>query len=107
MENNKASVMERVHPELFMSPHVADKLVDLIKGDLKPDASQLEQLIAHLTECYACREALIEFLSQEEENEKPSSDAEIMHNLLSQLVTLHHNLKAQNLAFLKNNEKTD
>ena len=94
MNEKQASVMDKVH--LFVAPHIVDKLIDLVGGEWQPDVSQQEQLIVHLTECRYCRTALIVLLSADQEYEKVDSYPEApIHNLLTQFVTIHHEIEAQ------------
>ncbi len=96
MNENKASVMDKVHPYLLAPPHIVDKLIDLVGGEWQPDSSQQEQMVVHLTECPYCRTALIVLLSKEQEYDKLNSYPEApIHNLLTRFVTIHHEIEAQ------------
>jgi hypothetical protein len=96
MEENKATVKDKVRPDLLVPPHIVDKLFHLVLGEWQPDSSQQEQLIVHLTECPYCRTALIVLLSADQEYERLSSSPEApVHNLLTQFVTIHHEIEAQ------------
>src|SRR5216684_7175955 len=96
MNENKASVMDKVHPYLLAPPHIVDKLIDLVGGEWQPDPSQQEQLVVHLTECPYCRTALIVLLSADQEYERLNSSPEApARNLLTQFVTIHHEIEAQ------------
>ncbi len=96
MKDKRASVMDKVHPDLLVLPHIVDKLFHLAVGEWQPDASQQEQLVVHLTECHYCRTSLIVLLSAEQEyeglNSYPESPA---RNLLTQFVTIHHEIEVQ------------
>lgn len=96
MKEKKVAVVDKVHPDLLVSPHIVAKLIQLVVGEWQPDPVQQEQLIAHLTECPYCRTALIVLLSAEQEYEKlnisPESSA---RNLLARFVTIHHEIEAQ------------
>jgi hypothetical protein len=96
MEEKKASVMDKVRPDLLVPPHIVGKLIHLVVGEWQPDLSQQEQLVAHLTECPYCRTALIILLSADQEYERLNSSPEApVHNLLTQFVTIHHELEVQ------------
>lgn len=96
MKEKKAIVMDKVRPDLLVSPHIVGKLIHLVLGEWQPDPSQQEQLIIHLTECPYCRTALIVLLSAEQEYEKLNSHPEISaRNLLARFVTIHHEIEAQ------------
>ena len=96
MNENKASVIDKVHPYLLAPPHIVDKLIDLVGGDWQPDSSQQEELVVHLTDCSHCRTALIVVLSAAQEYEKLNDYPEVpIHNLLDRFVTIHHEIEAQ------------
>jgi hypothetical protein len=96
MEENKATVKDKVRPDLLVPPHIVDKLFHLVLGEWQPDSSQQEQLIVHLTECPYCRTALIVLLSADQEYERLNNSPEApVHNLLTQFVTIHHEIEAQ------------
>ena len=96
MKEKKATVMDKVRPDLLVPPHVVGKLFHLVVGEWQPDPSQQEQLIAHITECRYCRIALIVLLSAEEEYQRLNSYPEASaRNLLAQFVTIHHEIEAQ------------
>ncbi len=96
MTKNKAAVMERIHPDLFITPHVADKLVDLVTGEWQPDESQCEQLVTHLTECYPCRTTLVVLLSAMQQDEKPRSSTQVfIGSLLTRLANINHIIESQ------------
>jgi uncharacterized protein with PIN domain len=96
MKEKKANVMDKVRPDLLVSPHIVGELIRLVVGEWQPDPSQQEQLIAHLTECPYCRTALIVLLSAEQEYEKLNSSPESSaRNLLARFVTIHHEIEAQ------------
>ena len=96
MKEKKVTLMDKVPPDLLIPPHIVDKLIHLVVGEWRPDPSQQEQLIAHITECRYCRTALIVLLSAEEEYERLNSFPEAAaRNLLTQFVTIHHEIEAQ------------
>jgi hypothetical protein len=96
MKEKKANVMDKVRPDLLVSPHIVGELIRLVVGEWQPDPTQQEQLIAHLTECPYCRTALIVLLSAEQEYEKLNSSPESSaRNLLARFVTIHHEIEAQ------------
>jgi hypothetical protein len=95
-EKKKVTVMDKVRPDLLVSPHIVGELIRLVVGEWRPDPSQQEQLIAHLTGCPYCRTALIVLLSAEQEYEKLNDYPEVSaHNLLARFVTIHHEIEAQ------------
>jgi hypothetical protein len=90
MEEKKATVMDKISPDLLEAPHVVDKLFQLVMGEKKTDPSQLEQIAAHLTECSYCRTTLIVLLSAEQEYERLNDPTRTSaHDLLSQLGEIH------------------
>ena len=96
MKGKKATVMDKVCPDLLVPPHIVGKLIDLIVGEWQPDPSQQEQLVAHLTECHFCRTALIVLLSARQEYERSSGYPEgPARNLLMRFVMIHHEIEAQ------------
>src|SRR5947209_15192565 len=101
MKDKKVTVMEKVRPNLLLPPHVVDKLIDLIVDGWHPDPAQQEQLVSHLAECPHCRITLIVLLSIEQEyaklNNYPEASA---RDLLTQFVTLHHQIQAQDYEYI-------
>lgn len=96
MKERKATVMDKVRPDLLVPPHIVSELIHLVSGEWQPDLSQQEQLVAHLTECPYCRTALIILLSAEQEYERSSGSPEVSaRNLLMRFVTIHHEIEAQ------------
>jgi hypothetical protein len=96
MEGKKASVKDKVRPDLLLPPHIVDTLIRLVLGEWQPAPSQQEQLVVHLTECTYCRTALIVLLSADQEYEILNSSLETpVHNLVTQFVTIHHEIEAQ------------
>ena len=94
MKERKATVMDKVRPDLLVPPHIVGELIHLVRGEWQPDSSQQEQLVAHLAECRYCRTALIVLLSAEQEHEKSNSYPEAsVRNLLAQFVTIHHEIE--------------
>ena len=96
MEGKKVSVKDKVRPDLLLPPHIVDTLIRLVLGEWQPAPSQQEQLVVHLTECPYCRTALIVLLSADQEYERLNSSSEApARNLLTQFVTIHHEIEAQ------------
>lgn len=96
MKDKIATVMDKVHPDLLVQPHIVDKLFHVIVDGWQPDPSQQEQLVAHLTECLYCRTALIVLLSAEQEYEKLNNHPQApVHDLLMRFVRIHHEIEAQ------------
>ena len=96
MKEKKATVMDKVRPDLLVLPHIVGMLIHLVIGEWQPDPAQQEQLIAHLTECPYCRTALIVLLSAEQEYEKLNDYPEVSaRNLLARFVTIHHEIEVQ------------
>jgi hypothetical protein len=48
MENKKATIKDKVSPELLVSPHIMSELFHVVMGEWRPDSSQQEQLVGHL-----------------------------------------------------------
>jgi hypothetical protein len=96
MKEKKATVMDKVRPDLLVPPHIVSKLTHLVVGEWQPDPSQQEQMVIHLTECLYCRTALIVLLAAEQEYERLNSYPETpARALLTRFVTLHHEIEAQ------------
>lgn len=96
MEDKRASVLDKVRPDLMVPPHIVGTLYHLVAGEWQPDPSQQEQLVVHLTECSYCRTFLIVLLSADQEYERLNSSQEApVHNLLTRFVTIHHEIEAQ------------
>ena len=94
MKERKATVMDKVRPDLLVPPHIVSELFHLVRGKWQPDLSQQEQLVAHLTECPYCRTALIVLLSAEQEYERSNGYPEVpVRNLLMRFVTIHHEIE--------------
>jgi hypothetical protein len=94
MKERKATVMDKVRPDLLVPPHIVGELIHLVRGEWQPDPSQQEQLVAHLTECRYCRTALIVLFSVEQEYERSNSYPEApVRNLLARFVTIHHEIE--------------
>lgn len=90
MKEKKAAIMDKVHPDMLVPPHVVDRLFHLVMGEKRPDPSQLEQIATHLTECSYCRTMLIVLLSTEQEYERLNDPTETSaHNLLTQVEEIH------------------
>jgi hypothetical protein len=96
MEDKKAGVKDKVHPDLLIPPHIVDKLFQLLAGEWQPDPSQQEQLVAHLMACRYCRTALIVRLAAEQEDERSNSSLESSaSNLFTRFVAIHHEIEVQ------------
>jgi len=96
MKDKKAAIMDKVHPDLLVPPHIVDKLFQLVAGEWRPDPTEQEQLVAHFMECPYCRTALIVLLSAETEAERLNNSPESpAHNLLTRFVAIHHEIEAQ------------
>ncbi|HYT46578.1 MAG TPA: hypothetical protein VEP90_29895 [Methylomirabilota bacterium] len=96
MEDKKATIIDKVISDLLKSPHIVSELFHLVMGEWQPDSSQVEQLVIHLTECYYCRTSLIVLLSADQEYEMANSYTETpARNLLTQFVTIHHEIAVQ------------
>jgi len=92
MKDKKAAIMDKVHPDLLVPPHIVDKLFQLVAGEWRPDPAEQEQLAAHFMECPYCRTALIVLLSAEPEEEGSESS---VRSLLTRFVAIHHEIEAQ------------
>ncbi len=96
MEDKKATIKDKVSPDLLVSPHIVSELFHLVMGEWQPDSSQQEQLVVHLGECHYCRTSLIVLLSADQEYEMANSYTETpARNLLTQFVTIHHEIEVQ------------
>jgi hypothetical protein len=96
MEEKKATIKDKVHPDLLVPPHIVGNLIQLVVGEWQPNPSEQKQLVGHLTECRYCRTALIVLLSAEKEYERLNNNPEAFaHNLFTQFVTIHHEIEAQ------------
>lgn len=101
MEEKKATVMDKLHPELLAPPHIVDKLIHLLMGKWQPDPFQQEQLIAHLLKCPYCRITLIILLAGEHEDEKLNGTPEApVSNLLTRFVSIHHEIEVQQFEYM-------
>jgi len=101
MENKKATIIDRVHPDLLIPPHIVGKLFHLVMGEWQPDSSQQEQLVEHVSECHYCRTSLLVLLTAEQEYERLNNYPETSaHNLLKQFVTIHHEIEGQDYEHL-------
>lgn len=95
MEEKKAAVMDKVHPDLLVPPHVVGELIQFVTGEKQPDISPLEQVAAHLTECPYCRTALIVLLSASQEYERLNAPSETtLHDLLTKVAGIHLEIEA-------------
>jgi len=96
MEEKRAGVVEKVHPDLLVPPHVVDKLIELLTGEWQPDSSQQEQLVAHLADCSYCRIVLIASLSAEQEDERAKNSPDSpLRDLLTRFIAIHHEIEAR------------
>ena len=96
MKDKKAAIMDKVHPDLLVPPHIVDKLFQLVAGEWRLDPTEQEQLVAHFMECLYCRTALIVWLSAELEEESSKSSTEsTVRSLLTRFVAIHHEIGAQ------------
>lgn len=95
MTEKKVTIMDKLHPDLLVPPHIVGKLIHLVVGEWQPDPSEQEQLVGHLTQCPYCRTVLIVLLSAEQKYERLNNYPETLaHNLLTQFVTIHHEIEA-------------
>ena len=95
MEEKRAGVMNKVHPDLRVPPHVVEQLIDFVAGEKLPDPPQLEQMARHLSTCPYCRTRLIMLLSNEQKNEFLSAaDQATIHDLLAKVVGIHAEIEA-------------
>ncbi len=93
--------MTKGKPDLLLLLHIAGKLIDFVVDAWRPDPAQQEQLLSHLAACPYCRITLIVLLSAEQEYNRlhnyPEASA---HDLLTQFVTLHHAIEAQDYEYM-------
>ena len=98
MKEKKASIMDKVRPDLLLPPHIVGELIHLVGGEWQPDSSQQEQLIVHFTECPYCRIAFIVLLSAEQKyNRLNSYPEEPLRSLLARFIATHHEIEAREL----------
>src|SRR6266699_3826300 len=71
MENKKATIIDRVHPDLLIPPHIVGKLFHLVMLTAEQEYERL--------------------------NNYPETSA---HNLLKQFVTIHHEIEGQDYEHL-------
>jgi hypothetical protein len=96
MEDKKTIMLDKACPDLLVPPHIVDTLFHLVMGEWHYDPAQQELLVAHLTECSYCRMSLIVMLATEQKEERMNSyPEEPLHNLLTQFVTIHHEIVAK------------
>ena len=94
MKEKKATITDKIHPDLLIPPHIVGELIHLVRGEWQPDPSEQERLVAHLTECPYCRTTLIVLLSAEQEYERLNNYPETpARNLLKRFVTIHHEIE--------------
>jgi hypothetical protein len=87
---------EPASPDLLISPHIVPQLIDLIAGQSHAGNDLQEQLVSHLTECEACRTALIILLDVAREADRRSNLPErAASDVLARFVTIHQRLAAQ------------
>jgi hypothetical protein len=95
MNEDRATVMSEVGPDLFVPPHVLSVLMELFAGDRQQALSQQEQLLAHLTTCLYCRTAVVVLLSIAQEYDRRNNDPEEpAHDLLMRFANISHALEA-------------
>ncbi len=93
MEDKRATIKDKVSPDLLVPPHIANELFDVVMGEEQLDSTQQEQMIGHLRACEYCRTALIVLLSADQEYEMSNNNTESSaRNLLTQFVTIHHEI---------------
>ncbi len=96
MTKDKVTVRERVHSDLFKTPHVVDKILSIVTGEWQTDEPLDEQLVYHLTECNPCRGAIAVLLTAMQQDEQPRSSADIFINtLLTKLANINHQIESQ------------
>jgi hypothetical protein len=96
MEQNHIIIIEQNQPELFASPHIADKLLLFILGDWFPDAHEQKQLIGHLLQCHDCRPVIKVLLAIEPENKKMRKDPKMpASGFLSRFISIIDAIEAK------------
>lgn len=76
MAEKTVSMIDNIHPDLLVSPHIVGKLIDLVGSEWQPDSIQQKQLVAHLTVCSYCRTSLIVLLSAAQECDRRNNEPE-------------------------------
>ena len=85
MKEKKVVVIDEIHSRLLSSPHIVNKLIDLLVGELHPTPSKQKRLITHLIECPDCRIAFSVLLAIRDEYEtKEEYPERFIHDFLVQ-----------------------
>lgn len=96
MQRKKDSIMDKVHLDLLMPPHIVGTLIDLVVDEWRPDPSQQEDLVTHFVACPYCRTTFIAVLSAVQRYEKLHDASETpIDDVLMRFVTIHHEIEAQ------------
>lgn len=95
MNRKFSAVKEQVHSRLLSPPHVVDKIVDFLMDGWKPDAAEQEMIMTHIVGCSDCSTALHGLLYIVEQYEKANEDAEAIHEILTNFVSIHDQIEAQ------------
>jgi S-ribosylhomocysteine lyase LuxS involved in autoinducer biosynthesis len=97
MKEKKATVMDKVRPDMLVPPHVVDTLIHLVNSEEQLESTQLKTIAAHLAECSYCRTEFIVLLSAEQEYEKLNTPTEtIMRDLFTRVADIHQEIDALN-----------
>jgi len=95
MQEDKATVMSEVGPDLLEPPHVLPVLMELFAGDRQQALAQQEQLLAHLAACHYCRTAVVFLLSVAQEyDHRNNNPEEVVHDLLVGFANIDRKIEA-------------
>lgn len=95
MNEDNATVMSEVGPDLFVPPHVLSVLMELFAGERQQALSQQEQLLAHLATCHYCRTAVVVLLGIAQEYDRRNNDPEKpAHDLLVSFANISNAIEA-------------
>ena len=95
MQEDKATIMSDVGPDLLEPPHVLPILMELFAGDRQQALSQQEHLFAHLAACHHCRTAVAVLLSVAQEYDHINNDPEeVVHDLLMRFADIDRKIGA-------------
>lgn len=95
MKERNAALMDKISPDLFVVPHIMDKLVLLVADEWHPDPSQQEQLIVHFIECSYCRTAfIVSFFAEQEYERSRGNLTTSVSELITSFVNIHHKIES-------------
>ena len=96
MEEDDATIMSQVGPDLSAPPHVLPLLIELFVGEKQQALSQQEHLQEHLATCHYCRTAVVVLLHVEQEYDRRNNDPEEpAHDLIMRFVHISEEIEAR------------